>query len=230
MASLTAYSSTGDGFAGRNGADAAWADARSGAGIDSRNNLVADVTIDNTFAGGVYYCNRGFYFFDTSALGASATISAAVFSLLRNDASYAFSNVDSASCHVVSSTSADPTVAGSKNLIGTINFGSVTFASTTDGAYFDITLNADGRAGISKTGVTKFATIGDRDLNNSAPTGNGNKLSVIQADTAGTGSDPKLVVTYSTSSIKTWNGLADASVKNYNGLARASAKTWNGLA
>lgn len=31
-------------------------------------------------------------------------------------------------------------------------------------------------------------------------------------------------------SIKTWNGLADASVKTYNGLARASVKTFNGLA
>jgi hypothetical protein len=34
----------------------------------------------------------------------------------------------------------------------------------------------------------------------------------------------------STTSIKTWNGLADASTKTYNGLARASIKTFNGLA
>jgi len=32
------------------------------------------------------------------------------------------------------------------------------------------------------------------------------------------------------SSIKTWNGLADASTKTVNGLARASVKTWDGLA
>lgn len=35
---------------------------------------------------------------------------------------------------------------------------------------------------------------------------------------------------YPFTSIKTWNGLADASTKTYNGLARASIKTFNGLA
>lgn len=39
-----------------------------------------------------------------------------------------------------------------------------------------------------------------------------------------------LTYPFSSTSIKTWNGLADASTKTYNGLARGSVKTWNGLA
>jgi hypothetical protein len=60
-------------------------------------------------------------------------------------------------------------------------------------------------------------------------------------DTSGNGNDGSLSsatwnsyvpspLSGSSSSIKTWDGLADASVKTWNGLARAAVKTRNGLA
>lgn len=39
-----------------------------------------------------------------------------------------------------------------------------------------------------------------------------------------------LAYPFSSSSIKTWNGVANASVKTWDGVARASVKTWNGIA
>lgn len=39
-----------------------------------------------------------------------------------------------------------------------------------------------------------------------------------------------LTYPFSSSSIKTWNGVANASVKTWDGVARASVKTWNGIA
>lgn len=39
-----------------------------------------------------------------------------------------------------------------------------------------------------------------------------------------------LAYPFNTSSIKTWNGVANASVKTWDGVTRASVKTWNGIA
>ena len=41
---------------------------------------------------------------------------------------------------------------------------------------------------------------------------------------------PKLVITYTSTAIKTFNGVAMASVKTINGVAMASIKTINGVA
>jgi hypothetical protein len=66
----------------------------------------------------------------------------------------------------------------------------------------DPALNAAGKSAISVTGISKFCIRGQGDFDGAAPTGVGGKRAYCNgymAETSGTASDPKLVVTYSTS-------------------------------
>ena len=70
--------------------------------------------------------------------------------------------------------------------------------STTN--YNDFPLIAAGLANISKTGISKFGTVSNYDLDNTAPTCIANQNDTLDyktADTALTTSDPKLTVTFS---------------------------------
>lgn len=178
-----------------------------------------------------YGIKRGFFLFDTSALTSAASISAAVISLAAQGA--AGINEDTSTIHVVSSTPASNTtlVVEDFDQVGSTSFGSLAMASwvATDTTYNAFALDANGIANISKTGVSKFATRNSRDFDNSAPTGV-NDITCYFSGQAGTTTDPKLVITYTVSAIKTFNGVATASVKTVNGVAIASVKTWNGIA
>ena len=75
-------------------------------------------------------------------------------------------------------------------------------------------------------GLTYYSLRSDRDKSSTAPTGE----EYIFLSSAIYTYPPVLTVVYTTTSIKTINGLAVASVKTVNGLAIASVKTFNGLA
>ena len=140
---------------------------------------------------------RGVFLFDTSTLGAGATISAAIFSL------YVTAKTDNLS-QSVGITSSNP--AANNNLVNSdyavANFGSTRFAtdktiaSISTAAYADWTLNADGRNNISLTGISKFSDRGSSDIDNSAPTWASSVTAQITVDTAGGTNKPKLDVTW----------------------------------
>jgi len=67
----------------------------------------------------------------------------------------------------------------------------------TAGTYNDFTLNANGISNISKTGITYFGARDSLDTANTTPTGN-NNWNFNSSNGAGTTTDPKLVVTYTT--------------------------------
>ncbi len=144
--------------------------------------------------------------FDTSALGAGATITAATLSvtpsLIARDDHADF-------VRVVTNGGA------SNNDYSTSDYGTfgttaqsndVNVSSMSAGTYVDFTLNATGLSNINKTGITKFALRCGMDINNTAPTpadsdcatnsADGTIVFYNSADTSGTGSDPKLVITY----------------------------------
>jgi len=103
--------------------------------------------------------------------------------------------------------------------------------SYVDEGYNDMPLNATGLSNISKTGVTKFGLRDvEHDIGGTAP----GALTAYEMTFDSSNNDPepkpKLVVTYTSTSIKTVNGLAIASVKTAEGLAIASVKSINGLA
>ena len=67
------------------------------------------------------------------------------------------------------------------------------------GNYNTFSLNGDGIAAISKTGISKFGFRSDYDLDNVAPTPNSDNVNntvAYTADQTGVTQDPKLVVTY----------------------------------
>lgn len=181
---------------------------------------------------------RSIYCFDTSALTAAATISAATMSLYGTNKSDTFTTPAAPDINIYSSAPAatNALVAGDFDSLGTTAFSdtAVSYASWSTSAYNDFTFNASGIGGISKTGITKTgARNANHDVANSSPTFANNKSAELDgyfSNQTGTSSDPKLVVTYTSSSIKSFNGLAAASVKSVNGLAIASVKSKNGLA
>lgn len=210
-----------------------WADARTGSTGNTAAASSTILSVKTQFATdpSQWLINRAFILFDTSALGAGVIISSAVLSLAGDG--NAVTDTDTDTLHVVSATPASNTDLVSADFVevGSTSFASKALASwvATAGTYNDFTLNASGIANISLTGISKFALRMATDLNNSTPTGL-NDIRIRASEIADTTSDPKLVITYTTSAIKTFNGVAMASVKTINGVAMASIKTWNGVA
>ncbi len=147
---------------------------------------------------------RGFFLFDTSSLGSTATISAATGSLyfsgtIRNN----WNNGTYSKYTWCASTPASNTALEANDFdnVGTTHFVTdVAISALTQDVYNDFTMNASGLAAIDKTGVSKFAVRLNWDIDNSSPPAvfddSGDGGVVILADTAGTSTDPKLVVTY----------------------------------
>lgn len=217
MAILTVYpdpdpeTTSVDGFAGRNGVDETWATIIAGAGNNSDAsgaaasvvNISASATANQWAAN-----NRGILLFDTSALTAAANISAAVLSLYGNaklDMLAITPDIDIYTSTPASNTAianADYSQTGAVSQTGS----PITYAAFTTAAYNDFTFNATGIGNINKTGVSKFAARNaNYDVSGTVPTYTANltsRLNVIMADTAGTSTDPKLVITYTTTRIR----------------------------
>lgn len=208
--SLTAYPDPGspgtttcDGSAYRAGVDEAFGTVRNGSGTgayalattDTTPELAASTT-SNQFA----RLQRGLFGFDTSALGASAVLSAAVLSQW-------FTGVSTGLGDTTVEVTAGPTAAnttlasGDYQTIGRTSYATgVSISAITTGAYTDFTFDATGRAAVQKTGITKLATQLGWDLSGSfggswsaSATTAG---TVSFADQTGSSNDPKLEITY----------------------------------
>ena len=200
FSTLTAYpdanveTTTVDGWI-RN-TNASWATCRSGATGDLSDSSSGTSILVKAATG--YVISWSIFLFDTSSLTSGATINSATLSIAGSGTDFG-ENADVGTIHIISSSPASNTniVDGDFDQRGTTNFGSIAVASfvTTVNTYNDFTLNASGLANISKTSISKFGATHSNDLNNSTPTG-ANAVQSLFADTAGTTSDPKLVVTY----------------------------------
>lgn len=147
------------------------------------------------FSVSTYYCWEMFISFDTSALGNSATITAAELSL------YLFTNDTGGSSFTAqarlldwgaSLTTADWVAGGSisQTLLGTISTSSI------GTGYFSFTENSTlFRDNIVKTGTTRMFCVSSRHVGNNTPTGR-ERLQVYDSGAAGTSQDPKLTITY----------------------------------
>lgn len=195
--SLTVYSTASDGQIGY--AWGAWATIHDNSGA-TYTPSTTDTTVmmhASMQPTNVYAIFRGFVFFDTSSLGAGATISAATLSLFgQNQANQ--SGGDYATTYIVEGVQHDPLVGTDygDELSKVTSGGSISYASFSIVAYNDITLNATGRGWINKTGTTKFCTKIGGDFNNTAPTSNYWNYIGFWANEKGAGYLPKLVVTY----------------------------------
>jgi len=244
---LTAYpdpnpeTNTTDGGVYRSGVNETFANIITGSGtlvIDTGNDFNLLYLQGSTTTNQFQLNGRGIFLFNTSSIGASSTISNGTLSLCSISGATKASILGKSDVCIISSSPASNTniVTGDYGNFGTTIFASKSFDdyTETDLTYNDFTLNESGLAAISQTSISKFGSKSKWDYdatfgggwNNNAIT----RINAIQADYTGTDYDPKLVVTYSTSSIKTISGVAIASVKTASGLAKASIKKIVGLA
>ena len=217
MATLTVYpdpdpeTTSVDGFVNRNGVDETWANIIAGAGVAAGDSeLSANVITITASATANQWStlSRGILLFDTSALTSAANISAAVLSIFganKLDLLGIAPDID-----IYTSTPASNTalVAADFTQIGSVSqTGSpITYAAYSTVAYNDFTFNATGRGNISKTGVSKFGVRNaNYDVAANAPAHTANlasRMNFILADTSGTSTDPKLVITYTKGGVK----------------------------
>lgn len=223
FATLTAYPDPGsgttcDGYVAMTLLDSTWLALHDAATADTVNTTDAswvaagfrDSGTTNQFTN-LY---RSIYTFDTSALGATATISATTFSLYgveifggagvpyQDDLGWATRyDVYAATPDSMSSlTGSDYAAFGVTTFTGSPLLGTSLVLG-----YNDWTFNATGIAGVALTGITALGFRGvGYDVSNVNPNTVGwssfaqCKFVINYADAVGTSSDPKLVVTYTT--------------------------------
>lgn len=182
----------------------AWATIIAGAGQSATRN--ADDAyigiLGGTTSAGWKQLIRGFFLFDTSAIGADATISATVLSLYgtsKGDGLSSGANIDIYTSAPASNTviaTGDFDSAGAVSQTG----NPISYANFSAAGYNNFTFNATGRGNVSKTGISKFATRNaNYDVAATAPpwaSAGDTWIAGYYADQAGTTTDPKLVVTY----------------------------------
>lgn len=237
---LTAYpdpdpeTSTVDGFTLRNtgaGTNESLNTIRSGLGSYAYSATNPDFILDmigdsgnNTFK----RLSRAVYLFLTN-IGSGSTISEAIITIKGLGTQ---SGLGSENMVICSSSPASNT-----NLSTTdySNFGSTSFCSIAyTGTTWNFSLNTDGINNIDKSGVSKFGLRGSWDFNNNY-TGTWasdarNYVYGYYSEATGTTNDPKIVITYSSSSINKIAGIAIANVKSASGVAKASIKKIVGIA
>lgn len=159
---------------------------------------------------------RAFFPIDTSGLGAGATISSATFYVYVTDhysasvpggAPMGFSLLQSqqASATVLATTDFAP--ASWTKLASDLSN-----ASVSDNAYNSWSLNTDGKAAISKTGITKLMTVCQHDADDYF-TSSGSwvtRLLVRFSDYTGTSSDPYIEITYTSTTTYNQDVIATA--------------------
>ena len=201
-ATLTAYpdpfpeTTTTDGYVSNS--NAVWATARAAA-TGNNSSYSASVAYVRTASTDIY---RGFLLFSTSSLTSGATVTAGTLSIVPNSTAN-FDNDGDDWVNVFSSNPASNTALANGdfpqvgNALDNPTEGStrVDISGVSTGAYLNFALNASGLTWISQTGVSKFGLREGHDCIASLPASN-NEIIWRTADTAGTTSDPKLVVTY----------------------------------
>jgi hypothetical protein len=151
---------------------------------------------------------RPFHLYDTSALTAAASLSAATKSVYGSSLAYSTGGFSpDLAANIVTTTPASNTdlVVGDFDQQGTVVQcdTAIGVASWNQAGYNNWALNAAGLTSISKTGITKFGIRENNyDRPNTEPTWASGALSqctCYYADQTGTANDPKLVVEYSLS-------------------------------
>lgn len=217
MATLTVFpdanpeTTSVDGVASRLVAGEAFTTIRNGAGTtftDSVSNdtspLLRATTTSNTYD----YLRRSIFVFDTSALTSSASISGATVSVYISGKANPLGSPD---IHIAGATTSSNTTLSNSDYenVGRTSFASIAYASISASGYNNWSLNSSGISNINTTGVSKFSCQLDWDINNSttgltwvssATSGQGTRLVSEFAEDSGTSFDPKLVVTYTTTS------------------------------
>jgi hypothetical protein len=202
----TKYSTPGSTISGivYNQTELSFADKIASAGtanIDNPELEGMQVGIDTTTTADMFnlLC-RAYFLFDTSALGATATVTGATIGLWGDLVRSQLGG--SPELDIVSSTPASDTALENTDFvnIGSTPFSSVAWADTAPTAYISFNLNASGIANVSLTGKSKFGARLNWDTDGSF---GGTWASAKETMTyltgggyTGTSRDPKIDITY----------------------------------
>jgi hypothetical protein len=227
---------TVDGYVGRISSTVTWATIIAGAGT-TKNDSDADsecMMMEKIASGDSYDALfRSIFLFDTSAIPDTDTISGAILSLKGT------TKGDNIGCtpdiNIYGSTPASNTALVNADFtqVGSTAYATaISYASYSTSAYNDFTFNGTGIAAISKTGVSKFgARNANYDVAAVTPSTSGviasSWMNCNMADVALTTSDPKLAVTYtsSTAYTKTLTETPTATASLIKGPVRTLAET-----
>jgi len=171
-----------------------YADCRTAANGDNAYDDNAVIGIGQLNEGdAAWYCWRGFLQFDTSDIGAGQTISEA--EIIFEVSGYFVIDNEFDITLVGAGAVTYPLEVGDYNTLygQTTSYGTVTIStSAVNSKIIVITLNATGRAAISKTGTTYFGLRSSRDIAGTATSSNDNEiLSLLGSDSA---LEPRLIV------------------------------------
>lgn len=189
-----------DGHVDRQGVDEDFATIRAGSGNDTAPTatfITTRITCGSTGFSGLF---RGIICWDTSAVG-GGSVTAATLSL------YGISKTTlegSNSLHICASTPGSTSTLANSDYgqLGSTSFANVSSASFSTSGYNDFTLDANGRANVSTSSISKFGTRLGWDITNDttglsrSSSGDTTDFLVSAADETGTSQDPKLSVTY----------------------------------
>lgn len=196
---------TVDGMVGRELVDELWSTIIAGAGVTANDTEAfgAGWRFDASSTLNQWkLLRRSIYLFNTSPIGASGTVTAAIMSLFMQDKGDPGSNTGTTDIYTsnpASNTSLTPpdfTTLGSTSQTGS----PVTWAGINGAGYTDFTYNATGRGNINRTSISKFGCRNaNYDVAAVAPTWGSLQVTYLNfynADQTGTANDPKLVVTF----------------------------------
>ncbi len=194
MAELTVFTTSADGNVSKSGTVYATVQAATTGDTVAASDTILQTP--NYFSTPNYTVGRIFFYFDTSALGATSTISSATMSVYGHTGQQE-TNVEFSNLRLYEGTQSDSLVVADYD-----NFGAEALSDSftnweyplATNAYSTITLNAAGLALINKTGITKFCGRIVGDITPAEPTGA--NQAIIWSNEKGTGYQPKLVITY----------------------------------
>lgn len=154
-------------------------------------------------AGGTFdQLDRGIFRYDTSSLPDGDTVSAATHDIDVGSVTDTFTENANLSLVLFAQTD-DTAIANSDyniaNYTMTQQAADIGVAGLSIDSYNSHTLNATGLSNISKTGITRFATVLDFDRTNTSPTWGASQNARVGIEFSGATNKPRLVVTHAPS-------------------------------
>jgi len=187
----TIFSGAGDGVTNKR--TGAWATSRTNP-AGTADYTSAQVYTDCLYSG-TYDLSRLFTPFDCSVIPSDSKITAGVHYLMAQNVI-----ANNGKWNLRATTQASPTavVVNDHANVGTVRFVDTDITIAAAGNYNTFTMNAAGVAAIVAGGWTQIGGCVDRDIDNTAPPTSPqyNNIAMCMSETAGTTSDPKLVVTF----------------------------------
>lgn len=196
-----------DGELSQSGANLTWSALTNGAGSsfnDSATSITAASYASTATSNRWSVIKRGVYDFYTASIGAGSTITSATLYLTGTAKTNSFPSGGASAylCKIAPASHTGLAASDYATIDKTLQSDGGFLYSAWDSAGLNsFALNATGLGNINKTGNTSLCTASANDQVSSAPSWSTTKdtsLSAASADTAGTSSDPKLTVTYTT--------------------------------